>query len=231
MSKLLKEYIQLLLQEKAINASAASREGLALLVTSRYRGTMCILYDPYAFLELLEEKPWLKDGIPSSADINFKKYEPIVGMIAFDNPDSHKGQAWGAKEILRSAAEKGYGPLMYDIAMAIAGGIMSDRESVSNSAKGVWSKYLNNRSDVEAKQLDDYENPSTETKEDDASVYSGDPMTADNPLNYAYFTKDGVDIDKLVQNSNTFLKENPWMPAEKIKGIAYNYFSEKYRTS
>ena len=57
---------------------------------------------------------------------------------------------------------KGWGPLLYDIAMEYAtskgSGLMSDRDMVSGQAKKVWDYYQNNRSDVKATQLDiDYE--------------------------------------------------------------------------
>ena len=57
---------------------------------------------------------------------------------------------------------KGWGPLLYDVAMEYAtskgSGLMSDRDMVSSEAKGVWDYYLNKRSDVEPHQLDiDYD--------------------------------------------------------------------------
>jgi len=69
----------------------------------------------------------------------------------------------GAYEVVwaTSEAAPGFGPMLYDIAMELAGdkGLMCDRSSVSDEAEQVWEYYLNNRPDVIAKQLDDDKNP------------------------------------------------------------------------
>jgi hypothetical protein len=53
-------------------------------------------------------------------------------------------------EIVYSRADKKWGPFLYEITLELAGshGLMSDRFSVSESAKRVWEYYFNNRSDV-----------------------------------------------------------------------------------
>ena len=57
-----------------------------------------------------------------------------------------------------SQAKKGFGPLLYDVAIEIAtklaGGLTPDRKSVSDDAYKVWSYYLKKRSDVSNNQLD-----------------------------------------------------------------------------
>ena len=50
-------------------------------------------------------------------------------------------------------ADKGYGPLLYDIAMEMVflkgdAGLMADRKSVSSDARKVWKTYFEQRSDV-----------------------------------------------------------------------------------
>lgn len=61
-----------------------------------------------------------------------------------------------AYEVTMADAKKGYGPLLYDVAMEYAtmlgGGLMSDRSQVSKSAYGVWKRYMA-RPDVEAHAL------------------------------------------------------------------------------
>lgn len=68
------------------------------------------------------------------------------------------GDCLDAWMVASSGAKRGWGPLLYDIAMEWAtnfgGGLMADRSSVSSSAYGVWDYYMNNRSDVEVEQLD-----------------------------------------------------------------------------
>ena len=53
-----------------------------------------------------------------------------------------------------SDAIEDMGPLAYDIAIEVTGGLMSDRTEVSDEAERVWDYYMNNRSDVQSQQLD-----------------------------------------------------------------------------
>ena len=57
-----------------------------------------------------------------------------------------------------SDATKGWGPLLYDIAIEYAtlmgNGLMSDRTEVSDEAYAVWDYYLKSRSDVIKSQTD-----------------------------------------------------------------------------
>ena len=73
------------------------------------------------------------------------------------------GSCSGAYEVVWANAEgaPGFGPMLYDIAMELAGdkGLMCDRTTVSGDAGRVWEYYLNNRPDVIAKQLDDDKRP------------------------------------------------------------------------
>jgi len=65
----------------------------------------------------------------------------------------------GALMVAYSDATKGWGPLLYDVAIEVAtlkaGGLVCDRSIVSQDAYNVWDKYSNQRSDVEKFQLDD----------------------------------------------------------------------------
>ncbi len=84
------------------------------------------------------------------------------------------GPCHGAYMIGGSAATQGYGPMLYDIAMELAGskGLMPDRNTLSSSAYKVWEYYLKNRSDVTAKQLDDLEDTLTADEEDNCTANS-----------------------------------------------------------
>ena len=68
-------------------------------------------------------------------------------------------------------AKKGYGPLLYDVAMEIAtmkaGGLVADRTIVSDDAYDVWEYYVENRSDVKIIQLDNPEGELTPDFMDD----------------------------------------------------------------
>lgn len=198
--KLLKEYIQLILQEKAVDSAQAAGEGLALTVVD---DDVYVLYDPGAFDKIAQQPELLKKAMAKGDENFFIQRKCIVGMIRFTAPE--QGPAWGANEIKLSAAEQGYGPLMYDIAMQLSpNGIIGDRQSVSDKAKKVWTYFLKNRSDVKSLPLDDIEDPKTKDKKDDAKVYSGGK---DNPLNYAYKAK-GANVGKLKQNHLKYIKNN-----------------------
>ena len=72
--------------------------------------------------------------------------------------------AW---KISGSEAQRGWGPLLYDVAMEVAtiegNGLMADRDTVSPSAYSVWSHYLDSRSDVKNHQLDNFSDELTPT--------------------------------------------------------------------
>jgi len=81
----------------------------------------------------------------------------LEGEITFHRVES----IWpceGAWEVKMSGATHGFGPLLYDAAVEVAsilgGGLISDRRSVSNSARKVWKHYDTKRPDVEKHQLD-----------------------------------------------------------------------------
>jgi hypothetical protein len=71
----------------------------------------------------------------------------------------------------------GWGPMLYDVVMERLGmkgyGLAPDRNSVSADAINVWDFYMNQRDDIEKKQLDfrpDYDRHETKTPNDDADM-------------------------------------------------------------
>ena len=97
------------------------------------------------------------------------------------------------------------GPLLYDIAIELAGknGLMSDRRIVSADAWKVWNYFLNNRSDVASRQLDS--DPGTLTPEDDddcnqvSSKLDGENVRnwSKSPLSKVYYKQGTPVIDEL----------------------------------
>lgn len=75
----------------------------------------------------------------------------FVGFVSF-----MEQQSLNCHSINLAAAEKGYGPMLYDIALSVIspGYLISDRQSVSKAAQNVWSYYFNNRSDVAKRIID-----------------------------------------------------------------------------
>ena len=90
-------------------------------------------------------------------------FKTRVGEVHAEKAAPVTGSCYGAYEVVWTNAEgaPGFGPMLYDIAMELAGdeGLMCDRGTVSKEASRVWEYYLNNRPDVVAKQLDDRRKP------------------------------------------------------------------------
>jgi len=105
-----------------------------------------------------------------------------------------------------SEAQRGWGPLLYDVAMEVAtikgNGLMADRDSVSPSARNVWRHYLDSRSDVENYQLDNFSDeitPYIEVDNCDQEVAERDETSHPwhtSPLSKRY-TKAPTQIEKL----------------------------------
>ena len=107
--------------------------------------------------------------------------------------DAKDGACSGAWIIAGSEASRGWGPLLYDVAIEWASmngkGLTPDRHSVSNQARAVWDYYLNKRSDVKDYQLDDLENTLTNTEDDNCEQQSADADSSDwqaSPLSKKY---------------------------------------------
>ena len=142
----------------------------------------------------------------------------VNGEIAIGTPtavadDFEVGKCLGAKMIIWSEALKGWGPMLYDVALEFAGdqGLMADRTSLSDDAYNVWAHYMNSRSDVQKKQLDTLDNELTPDAADNCNTdmarkfddafddyRSGDKKQAlaDSPVMKVY-TKGGSTISKL----------------------------------
>jgi hypothetical protein len=146
----------------------------------------------------------------------------IQGNIQLDEPGWDYDGGWdclGALEIRGSEAAKGWGPLLYDVAIEYAtkkaGGLVADRESVSDSALRVWDYYLNRRSDVKHKQLDDTENTLTPSKKDNCNQGSASELGKDrgipwhdkkNPLSKIYTKRPAKTMAQLKKLGKLILK-------------------------
>lgn len=173
---------------------------------------------------------WLDDSDRAIRENDYM----IVAMMKVFKERSKKFPQWDASTVELAAAETGWGPFMYDVVMSAEGGLVPDRSSVSDSARGVWRKYKDSRPDVEAKPLDDPEAPRTKSKRDDTSRFHGDDAPKgkppENPLNYAYFLEsDPVDVSALISMHK---KTEPTLRKHgiNISNLASQFFSVKYRS-
>lgn len=217
MNKFLKEYIKLLLQEKAVNVTQAGKEKLALYVVDKGDDKSFILYDGVGLEDYIYEAEGNK--IYSGEVKGFIYAILDVSQQWADEP------SYGAWKVTASAAQKGYGPMMYDIAMQSLPGLTSDRGTVSPSAKNIWNYYFNNRSDVEKEPLDNFRAPATPDPNDDGRVFPGGNK---NPLNYAYISKKPAKIATLTKNHNAFVKKAGANHLKTIVMAAESFWDEKY---
>jgi hypothetical protein len=84
-----------------------------------------------------------------------------LGNINMEQPPRAAGPCNDAYLVTWVEAEKGYGPLLYDLAMEYAtrkgNGLTADRKTVQDDAIKVWDYYATRRADVNPTQLDAYE--------------------------------------------------------------------------
>jgi len=100
------------------------------------------------------------------------EWEPAAGRY---------GSCGGAAVVKGSIADHGIGPLAYEVAIEVTGGLIADRVLVSDDAIAVWDYYMKNRPDIEIVQLDNLKNQLTDTDADncDQKVAEWDLATQD----------------------------------------------------
>jgi hypothetical protein len=105
--------------------------------------------------------------------------EPVEDLFAELEMRKWVGMCNDAWEVYWAEVHKdykmgGFGPLMYDVAMELAGkfGLICDRNSVSNEAARVWNHYLEIRSDVYTEDIDIENCPSDMTSTNDRIAIS-----------------------------------------------------------
>ncbi len=121
--------------------------------------------------------------------------QPIYGHIKISTIQTGKrGNCDGALKVSMVEASDGWGPLLYDCAIEWAtmkaGGLIPDRVAVSDEAREVWDYYMNNRTDVKAKQLDNEKDSFDNGPEDDcdqavARQVPGGSDDYDAPLDFS----------------------------------------------
>jgi hypothetical protein len=218
---LLREFITLSLKslnEAAVNVQQATGNNLALHV----QNNAMVLYSPKFYSDFLQEK-----GVASVA----WETGGILGYIKLAPGDD--GSCWGAAEVAASAAVKGYGPMMYDIAMSsINAPLMPDRSSLSPKAAQVWDFYDKKRSDVKKLPLDNIDDPKTPDEKDDCKVWDcsqyGGGEGTDCSVNKAY-TGANADSSALVNNHKKFVKsiEDGQQFEKELFTAGQSFFDEK----
>ena len=123
----------------------------------------------------------------------------------------------GVYIIQSSKAKDGFGPLLYDVALEIAGkrGLKPDLLSVSDDASAVWKYYDDRREDVDSKMLvksiDDFD----QVMPDERAQKPGENMH----LAQAYYKTDKSTTDELT-GKNKLIELNPSIGVSKPKARA-----------
>lgn len=230
LDKLLEFLLPEEIKEKAVNSTEATQSGLALFVIPSGNRIEFIL---------LNVKTAINDFASNSQKINlsrvkYKKelFQHILGTC-FINKITNSSQE-KIYEVKATAAEHGYGPLLYDIAMSYVypGWLTSDRENISPEALSVWSFYYNNRnSDVEKEALDTLEPPNVR---DPNQGFNKIKSLSTDPLKYKYRIKQPESIQVLVKNGEDMLSSindvltNGKLIIRNISMLGNLFFQKKY---
>ena len=148
--------------------------------------------------ELLHETRITPDNLPDDITLKLKVADGGSMIIVSASKDgnghgtveahrtrSRRSPCRGAYQVMYSRSfRKGLGPLLYDIAMEaaseIGGGLMSDRDVVSDDAQRVWRKYQEDRPDVAYLKLDSEENERTDPLDDNCNVLNAKAHAGDD---------------------------------------------------
>lgn len=218
------EYVRrIVIAESAKTPNDADRLGYALFVENGHY-SYTILLNPTkidaAYDEVMSRKPaqyaskessWMR----AANDVDWKS--SVIAMVSRRlSLESVKH----ASVISSSAAENGFGPLLYDYVLS-KGWVTPDKISVSDSAKQIWNYYYANRKDVEKKRIANYE-PSDELAEFEAGKYQ-------------YKRQDDGSHDSLIERGEELLDK--WSFGDEgakkkmlklIRLGADEYFTERY---
>lgn len=123
----IEQIIEQEIDEVAVSPQRAESSGYALFTEQRGRFTNIVLFNPAVY------------GVEYKAsrmnDESLSSYKSILGIMFLEKDKGCK--TW---RVAGSAAVKGYGPLVYDVALTECGsdGLAPDKGMVSASARNVW---------------------------------------------------------------------------------------------
>lgn len=148
------------LKEEPVSVANAQSDKLAVCTVNLNNEIDLILYSPRDLLLAMnlvvnrrDSTNKFKNFGPKVMSLALKESRVILGIFNMRSIKGTNDECFpkGTKEVQRTAAEQGYGPLLYDLGLSFAypNYVMPDRSSVSPAAKGVWDYYLNYREDVD----------------------------------------------------------------------------------
>jgi len=201
-----------------LNEAKFAELGRLCLYKTRYHPDekVYVLFRPELIDELISKGTKITYDI--AADVA-KSSDNFIGGVQIQKWGIEPG-CYGAWEVTKAIAQDGFGPVLYDIAMADnPEGIFADRSSVTDAAYDMWNFYHKKRYDVDALPMDDVEKNWTDSAEDDCywgssgEHYRGDPSNPDlshqdflsDPLNYVYRRKPMMAMKSLKLRSEKHL--------------------------
>ncbi len=224
--------------EAAVQPQNAGAQGTAILVLKSGEDVSVVAYDPSKLID--DVLQGVNDGDDSFETLEKNGTPAIVGIVSMHPANEMMdGKCHGSYIVQAAAARKGYGPMIYDLALSLGRPVTSDRHNVSGDAKKVWDKYMS-RGDVKKLPFDDIEDPKTDDPDDDCLIHKGI-----DSLNNAYVKGGGdspyssmISNDKRALASyNAALKKlntEPLTMDDWHDGIilaAADYFTIKYATN
>lgn len=211
---------QRLFQEKANSVNDAEQLGYALYVKKTTKDCNIYLYDP----KVLTKKNFTKlDGTKFILN-------SLIAVCQMNNAD-HAFKAW---EVRYTGAQKGWGIILYDLMLSIAGkqGLEPNRASVSDMARKVWDFYFTKRkSEITTKPIDDMDKPLTKSKVDDEYVHEPftdkQPLENRHPVDRVYYlkSKSSINIEPLIKNHEKFINSLQEMGINKL--FVLNLFNDR----
>jgi len=144
------------------------------------------------------------------------------GMIGFQDEG---GDNW----VSVVAGEKGYGPLMYELAMMYSSpkGLMPSRTGdIEDKSKNIWIKFFN-RDDIEKKPIDSsqFNEPFHNFFYDEEGEFDVDKMK--NIFNTRYYKSPTPEFHALVRKSSGIIK-NKKLDMEDVLKKGMDYFEGNY---
>lgn len=204
---IIEQIVEEQLQEAAIPVASLARQGLALMILGDNNRRQYILWDTDEYFDQYK--------IHSDGD-SFEPLKIVVGYIKTKS-DPYCNY-W---QVETSAAEKGYGPAIYDIVLSdiFPEGLTSDRFMVSDAAKNVWNYMFNNRAhEIEHVQVED-ECRSRNSEENDSRNYIFKMKSYTKP-----------DVSQLVANNNKAIEfaQDPDYVKSHVGILASKTFNLRY---
>lgn len=191
--------------------------------------------DVYVLINTEEEDQTVFSFVNRAGNIIKNGVGPVYGFVSVKR-DEDFGGCLGAWVVDFSTVSKGWGPLLYDVAIewcTMRGkGLMPDRLAVSNKAYAVWEKYVQ-RSDVEKVQLDSLHNELTPEEYDNCMQSSSDAHAQDRNMHWKdtatskVFRKNNAEMIKKLDDLGKLVFRDVDLFEEKIHGGLADYMFEK----